>query len=68
MFDNLKNAMSLKKISIRTVARLIGTTEKTVSNKLDGRTEFTLSEILAINENLFPEYELRFLFKRDASA
>lgn len=65
MFDNLKYAMNLKKISIHTVARLIGTTEKTVRNKLDGRTEFTLSEILAINENLFPEYELRFLFKKD---
>ena len=59
---NLLAAMSLKKISVMTVAKLIGTTEKTVNNKLNGITDFTVPEAVLIKRNLFPEYDMCYLF------
>lgn len=65
MFTNLASELKRKGISTRAVAGLIGCSEKSVLNKVNGTTEFTLSEVLLINENLFPEYELKYLFRRD---
>lgn len=64
MFPNLSAELKRKGITYKAVAALIGCTEKSVQNKISGATEFTLSEVLAINENLFPEYELRYLFRK----
>lgn len=66
MFANLCTELKRKGITNRAVANLIGCSEKTLWNKLSGTTEFTLSEVLLINENLLPEFELRYLFKRTA--
>jgi len=59
---NLKAAMAIKKISVVAIAQLIGATEKTVNNKLNGVTDFTVPEAIAIRNNLFPEYDLCYLF------
>lgn len=64
MFENLKYELRRKQITNKAVAELLGCTEKTLGNKLSGSTEFTLSEILLISENLLPEFELRYLFKQ----
>ena len=63
MLSNLKKAMLDKGISAAAIAALIGTTEKTVNNKLNGVTDFTLREAIKIRDNLFPEYDLYYLFK-----
>lgn len=62
MLNNLRAAMAFKKISALVLAQLIGTTEKTINNKLNGITDFTLPEALKIRNNLFPEYDLCYLF------
>lgn len=62
MLNNLRAAMGVKKITVLALAQLIGTTEKTVNNKLNGTTDFTLPEALCIKNNLFPEYDLCYLF------
>lgn len=62
MLNNLRMAMRVKGISALVVAQLIGATEKTVNNKLNGHTDFTLPEALKIRANLFPEYDLYYLF------
>lgn len=62
MLSNLRAAMAVKKITTLALAQLIGTTEKTVNNKLNGITDFTLPEALKIRNNLFPEYDLCYLF------
>jgi 2-methylaconitate cis-trans-isomerase PrpF len=62
MLKNLQAAMNTKNISAKALAQVMGSTEKTARNKLDGITEFTFSEVVAISENLFPEYDLRYLF------
>ena len=66
MFANLAKELKNKGITYRAVAGLIGCSEKTIQNKMNGVTDFTLNEVLLINENMFPEYELKYLFKRTA--
>jgi plasmid maintenance system antidote protein VapI len=50
-----------KNITNKAVAELIGAAEKTVVNKLNGTSEFTISEAIAININLLPEFNLSYL-------
>lgn len=64
MFPNLKAELQRKNISLVSVAKLINCTEKTLQNKMNGKTDFRLNEVLAINEQLLPEFELKYLFKR----
>lgn len=62
MFRNLKNALYNKQISMKTYADLLGVSEKTALNKLNGTTEFTLSEIMKLSKCVFPEYSFDYLF------
>ena len=62
MLNNLRAAIAIKKITTLALSQLIGTTEKTVNNKLNGVTDFTLPEALLVRNNLFPEYDLCYLF------
>lgn len=61
MYANMTNELRRKNITNKAVAELIGSTEKTVVNKLNGSTDFTVSEAIAINENLLPEFRLSYL-------
>lgn len=63
MLGNFRKAMKDKGISAAAIAALIGTTEKTVNNKISEETDFTLPEALCIRDNLFPEYDLCYLYK-----
>jgi len=62
LLRNLQAAMALKKVSALALARLIGTTEKTVNNKINGVTDFTMPEAVLIKTEIFPEYDLCYLF------
>lgn len=62
MFPNLKLELTKKNISNTAVAAAIGCTEKTLWNKMNGNTEFTLSEINIISRNFLPEFRLDYLF------
>ena len=61
MYNNLRKALREKRITNKQYADLLGVTEKSVDNKLSGRTEFTLSEVQKTRA-LFSEYTLDFLF------
>ena len=39
-----------------------GCSEKTVTNKISGRTDFTISEALKIHRNLLPEFDMDYIF------
>lgn len=62
--SNLQKAMDEKGISIQAIASVTGEHRNTISNKIHGRTEFTIGEALRIKEALFPEYDLNYLFKK----
>lgn len=67
MYSNLYNALKTKGISIKKYAEFLNVTEKTVQNKINGSTEFTLSEVNKTLDFIFPEYTLTYLFKNDKS-
>lgn len=59
---NLKKTLSNKGISIKAYASVLGISEKSAWNKLNGETEFTISEALKTKKELLPEYDLEYLF------
>lgn len=67
MYANMISELRRKNITNKAVAELINTTEKTVVNKLNGTSEFTVSEAMAINKNLLPEFRLSYLCDPAAS-
>lgn len=63
MFENLSRLLNQKRMPIKSFAALLGVSEKTAQNKLQGRTEFTLDEVEKI-EAIWPEYTFHWLFER----
>lgn len=61
MLGNMISELRRKNISNKAVAELIGSSEKTVVNKLNGTSEFSVSEAMKININLLPEFRLAYL-------
>lgn len=68
MFKNLRNALSDKGITLKAYAEFLGVTEKTIQNKMNGKTEFTLAEAVKTSNFLLPEYRLDYLFARATDA
>ena len=68
MYNNLKKLLAIKGMSIDAVAKLLGVHRDTVSNKLNGESEFTYGQAELIQEALFPEYNIRYIFHRDEAA
>lgn len=65
MLYNLANALRTKKITQSAVARTLGVTDKTLTNKLNGVTSFTVDEAFIINKNFLPEFTMDYLFATD---
>ena len=63
MYGNLCTELKRKNIAQKVVADLIGCTERTVTNKINGSTDFTISEAFAIRKNLLPEFDMDYIFK-----
>ena len=68
MYENLKALMAMKGISIETLAKLLHVHRDTVTNKLNGESEFTYGQAELIQDALFPEYSIRYVFRRTAEA
>ena len=66
MFDNLRTALQQKGISVKQYAEVLGIGEKTVQNKLTGRTDFTYPEFRKTCTLLF-EYNADYLFTEEAA-
>lgn len=61
MFPNLKAEMARYDITRAQIINALNITQKSYSNKMSGRTEFTLSEIKRIKK-MFPGLSLEYLF------
>lgn len=68
MYYNLKALMSAKGISVEALANLLGVHRNTAANKLDGESEFTYAQAELIQETMFPEYNARYLFRREGKS
>ena len=61
MFHNLRTALQQKGISVKQYAEVLGIGEKTLQNKLAGRTDFTYPEFRKTC-TLLCEYNAYYLF------
>lgn len=68
MYENLKGLMATKGITIEVLARLLAVHRDTIANKLNGESEFTYGQAELIQETLFPEYNIRYIFRRSTAA
>ena len=62
MFKNLEVLLESKGLSYKDYATFLSIAEKTVYNKLNGKTEFTLKEVTKTANYLFPEYKVDYIF------
>jgi len=63
MYRNLSSLLRNKKISMKDYAEFLGVSEKTIHNKMNGATEFTLGEAMKTCAIICPEYKLDFVFE-----
>lgn len=63
MYRELLGEMAKKGVSRRQLAESIGMSEKTLFNKLNGRTDFTWNEVNKIRNVINPAITLEELFK-----
>ena len=61
-FNNLLLEMTKHGITQKDIAVLIGKTQKTVSQKLNGKIDFYMDEIIKIRNLLDPELSIEYLF------
>lgn len=64
MYQNLQAEMARRKLTGRDLAKLIGVTELTLYNKLNGKSEFTLKNMEKIKSVLKIDAPFDYLFKR----
>lgn len=63
MLRNLMAEMTRYGIFNKDIAKTIGTTDKSVSNKILCKTEFTRKEMVEIKKKYFPDFTLDYLFE-----
>lgn len=64
MFYNLKTALNRKGITIKQLAEILDVGDKTIQNKISGKTDFTYTEFKKICA-LLSEYNADYLFATD---
>ena len=62
MYPNLRAEMARYNIKAASLAELLEISYDSVINKLNGKTDFTRSEIFKIRDNCFPNLKLEYLF------
>ena len=68
MYRILRAEMVKANISIKELALKIGITERSLRNKINGKTEFLWSETLKIRRIVSPSMNLEDLFKIEKNA
>lgn len=65
MLLNLKRCLDMKGISYKAYGAILGISEKSAWNKVNGKTDITLPEATVTKKELFPEYDFDYLFASD---
>lgn len=63
MFPNIRAEMARKGLTIAVMASGLQINERTLGNKLLGKTDFTWNEVCQIREKYFPSCSFEYLFK-----
>jgi hypothetical protein len=64
MYPNLEAEIARKAITKTELADTIEMPRTTFTQKISGKFEFTVAEAKRIQERVFPEYSLEYLFKK----
>lgn len=64
MLRNLMAEMTRKNLTNKDLARTTGRDEKSISNKILCKTEFTRKEMVEIKKTHFPECTMDYLFEQ----
>ncbi|WP_368346600.1 helix-turn-helix transcriptional regulator [Peptostreptococcus anaerobius] len=62
MYFNLKQELKNCQITQGQISELLGVREATVSDKINGRSRFTVDEALRVKKTFFPKYDFEYLF------
>ena len=65
MYRFLKAEMVKADINVRMLSERIGISEKSIRNKINGNTDFTLQEALRVRDIVNPSLEMEKLFQAD---
>ena len=65
---NLMAEMARYGVSNLDIKNLLNCSDRTVTNKLTGETEFSISEATKIRDTYFEGYKLEYLFAPDISS
>lgn len=65
MLANLRSEMYKQKITIEKMADFLGIHRNSVSNKLEGNTEFSIEEAFKVRDEFFGDLDMDYLFKKD---
>ena len=65
MMKNLSAEMARFGVSNADIQAVLSCSGKTVTNKLNDATEFSISEAIKIRDTLFPSLRIEYLFARD---
>lgn len=68
MLVNLRSEMYKRRITIERIAEFLGIHRNSVSNKLEGNTEFSIEEAFKIRDEFFDDLGMDYLFKSDNSS
>lgn len=62
MLNNLEKIRKEKGVSLVDIADVLKIRYQTVSDKINGHSDFKFGEAVLIKNTFFPEYEIEFLF------
>jgi transcriptional regulator with XRE-family HTH domain len=64
MFPNIRAEMARNGLTASAMAEKLNLNERTLGNKLSGKSEFTWGEVNRIRSLFFPTCSLEYLFER----
>lgn len=64
VYPNLESAMQRSGIRKSDLSMLLNCDPKSLWNKLNGRSEFTINEAFLIRDTYFPNLSIEYLFRR----
>lgn len=62
----LRKAIESKGLTIKSCAKILGISEKTMQNKVSGSTDFLYREVKELS-TIFPEYNMDYLLTNDSN-
>ncbi|MGF9906935.1 hypothetical protein [Brevibacillus porteri] len=65
MFPNIRAEMARNRLTASAMAEKLELNERTLGNKLSGKSEFTWSEVNRIRSIFFPSCSLEYLFQKE---